>query len=175
MDCPAIVHNMDTVRVDWEGIEYITSTTKAENQGTRYVEANYSREITGAAIYVDGIVSLTGRVFPYTTMRFRHSTTVPAGMVPFIYDEHLCYDPRTRKIVATYEAESTYGHTVELSISWEVDLFKQADLDRNGRVDGSDLGLLVSEWGAVGSFADIDGDGIVDGTDLGMLVLQYDI
>lgn len=174
MDCPAIVHNMDTVHADWDGIRYVTSTTKEENQGTRFVEANYSREVTTTGIYVDGTAAFTGRVFPYTMMRFRHSTPVPEGMVPMIYDEHLCYDPRTRKIIATYEAQATYGHTVELSISWEADIYRQEDLNQDGRVDGADLGLLTGDWGSAGTTSDINADGIVDGKDLGMLLMQWD-
>jgi hypothetical protein len=43
-----------------------------------------------------------------------------------------------------------------------------ADLDGDGRVDGVDLGILLSAWGpaASGTRADIDGNGLVDGADL---------
>ncbi len=175
MDCPAIVHNMDTVRVDWDGIQYITSTTKEENQATRYVEANYSRAFFDSGIFVDGDVSFTGRLHPYKQLRFRFTTEVPEGMVPVIYDQELCFDPRVGKIIATYKTHAAAGQTIELDFSWHVDLFKQSDLNQDGIVDGADLGLLMNDWGAIVSNADINLDGIVDGKDLGFLLIQWDI
>ncbi len=47
-----------------------------------------------------------------------------------------------------------------------------ADLDGNGLVDGGDLGLLLSGWGASGP-ADIDGSGAVDGSDLGVMLSAW--
>lgn len=44
-----------------------------------------------------------------------------------------------------------------------------ADLDCNGSVSGSDLGLLLGQWGSDGS-ADLNGDGTVNGSDLGLLL-----
>ncbi len=45
-----------------------------------------------------------------------------------------------------------------------------ADLNSDGVVDGTDLGLLLGDWGVFGSPADINQDGTVDGTDLGLLL-----
>ena len=46
-----------------------------------------------------------------------------------------------------------------------------ADIDQSGAVDSSDLGLLLSAWGAcAGCAADIDGNGAVDSSDLGLLL-----
>ena len=47
--------------------------------------------------------------------------------------------------------------------------FCPADLDRNGSVTGSDLGLLLGNWGSVGS-GDLDLDGTIGGADLGLLL-----
>lgn len=44
-----------------------------------------------------------------------------------------------------------------------------ADLDRDGRVDGSDLGLLLAAWGP-GRSRDLDEDDQVSGSDLGILL-----
>ncbi len=45
------------------------------------------------------------------------------------------------------------------------------DLDGDGVVDASDLGLLLSQWGpCVGCIADLNGDGFVDAADLGILL-----
>jgi hypothetical protein len=49
--------------------------------------------------------------------------------------------------------------------------FAPGDLDRDGRVNGADLGALLSAWGpANGAAADINGDGFVNGSDLGILL-----
>jgi len=44
-----------------------------------------------------------------------------------------------------------------------------ADLDGDGIVDGSDLGILLSNWSGDGD-GDLNGDGLVDGADLGELL-----
>ncbi len=48
------------------------------------------------------------------------------------------------------------------------------DLDGDGVVGGSDLGLLFVQWGGPGS-ADLDGDGVVRGSDLGLLFVGWGI
>lgn len=47
-----------------------------------------------------------------------------------------------------------------------------ADLDADGQVGGSDLGILIGHWGDAGVDAqsDLTGDGLVDGADLGLLI-----
>ena len=47
------------------------------------------------------------------------------------------------------------------------------DLDRNGVVGGSDLGLLLSRWGTADPEADLDLDGVVGGGDLGVLLAAW--
>ena len=46
------------------------------------------------------------------------------------------------------------------------------DLNRDGRVSGEDLGMLLGAWGSTdaGSEFDLDGDGVVGGSDLGQLL-----
>ena len=48
-----------------------------------------------------------------------------------------------------------------------------ADLDGSGAVSGSDLGLFLAEWGALGGPADFNDDGIVDGADMGTLLSSW--
>ena len=41
-------------------------------------------------------------------------------------------------------------------------------------VDGADLGILLSAWGACsGCQADLNGSGVVDGADLGLLLARW--
>jgi hypothetical protein len=52
-----------------------------------------------------------------------------------------------------------------------------ADLNLDGRVDGADMGVLLSAWGLSGSTltgaGDLDGDGMVTGADLGLLLAAW--
>lgn len=51
------------------------------------------------------------------------------------------------------------------------------DVNGDGVVDGADLGLLLTAWGACGTPsncpADLDGNGVVDGADLGTLLTNW--
>ena len=52
----------------------------------------------------------------------------------------------------------------------------RADLDTDRTVDGGDLGLLFTTWGACATAAcpgDFDGDGRVDGRDLGIMIASW--
>lgn len=62
------------------------------------------------------------------------------------------------------------GNSAQTCVSWFIDtgaLFGDIDLD--GHVDGSDLGLLLGGWG-VGGASDLDESGTTDGSDLGLLL-----
>jgi hypothetical protein len=48
-----------------------------------------------------------------------------------------------------------------------------ADLNRDGVVNGEDLGILLIDWGPGPSDADLDGDDIVNGSDIGILLLLW--
>lgn len=53
-------------------------------------------------------------------------------------------------------------------------IFLPADFNRDGIVDGDDLGTLLGMWGACPSCAaDLNDDGVVDGADLGELLGQW--
>ena len=51
-------------------------------------------------------------------------------------------------------------------------LGEPADLNGDGRVDGTDLGLLLLGWGQGGT-TDLNGDGTTDGADFGLLLLGW--
>jgi hypothetical protein len=50
---------------------------------------------------------------------------------------------------------------------------RPGDINGDGRVDGADLALLLTAWGARGGPADLDGSGVVDGSDLGILLTNW--
>jgi hypothetical protein len=46
------------------------------------------------------------------------------------------------------------------------------DLDGDGVVNGGDLSILLSDWGASGA-GDIDGDGVIGAADLAILLSNW--
>lgn len=50
---------------------------------------------------------------------------------------------------------------------------RAGDFNGDGAVDGSDLALLLSQWGAVHSNADLNGDGVVSGEDLAYILSSW--
>ncbi len=44
------------------------------------------------------------------------------------------------------------------------------DVNRDGVVNGADLGMLLGAWGTADRATDLDGNGTVNGADLGMLL-----
>jgi hypothetical protein len=51
------------------------------------------------------------------------------------------------------------------------------DIVADGFVDGSDLGILLMQWGQIGPSlgGDLNRDGAVDGMDLGLLLMQWGV
>jgi hypothetical protein len=50
------------------------------------------------------------------------------------------------------------------------DLFRIGDINRDGFVNGIDLGYLLADWGTSLFRSDLNRDGYVDGNDLGLLL-----
>jgi hypothetical protein len=50
-----------------------------------------------------------------------------------------------------------------------------ADLSGDGKVSGTDIGILIGEWGSIGDNKpeDLNGDGVVNGADLGILLQSW--
>jgi len=65
--------------------------------------------------------------------------------------------------------------TCECAINPSLSFCCPGDIYRNGRVDGADLGALLSEWGPVTPLtnSDLDGNGQVNGADLGILLAHW--
>jgi len=174
MDCTPPLQEMEVFVTSWDGVRYVSAITREELRDRRRIEATYLIDISDDRIEVDGSVVFQG-VGPFVRdMKYRGEIQVPDGMVPDIHGDPLCYDPETRTIVSLYTARVPGDRPIEVSISWSVDLFHLADINRDGWVDGADMGLLYGDWGLEGGRSDLNSDGIVDGRDLGVLLVQWD-
>jgi hypothetical protein len=83
---------------------------------------------------------------------------------------------RLRFIASDFDPQSLVEAAVDLFRLREIRCApagNPADLNGDGVVDGADLGILLSAWGATGHPADLNRDGIVDGADLGMLLSAW--
>jgi uncharacterized membrane protein len=69
----------------------------------------------------------------------------------------------------TYNGQERRGFVAFAPLECPGDLFV------DGKVDGADLGVLLSQWGPVSqaTVSDINGDGVVNGADLGMLLANW--
>ena len=47
------------------------------------------------------------------------------------------------------------------------------DMNNSGCVDGADVGIFITQWGAPGGFADFNADGVVNSADLGLLIAAW--
>ena len=59
---------------------------------------------------------------------------------------------------------------LDVLISSDLEFPCPGDLNGDGKVDGSDLGMMLGAWGTNDPAADLNGDGKVDGGDLGTLL-----
>lgn len=121
---------------------------------TQVSAANFS-VVTGTAT---GIGGTPGNV----VVRF-NPATVAAGT----FDAPVIIQTRDENIpgMTTASAVATVRITVTGGCA-------AADLNCDGVVDGTDLGLLLSQWGSNAS-GDLNSDGTVDGTDLGLLLSAW--
>jgi hypothetical protein len=84
---------------------------------------------------------------------------------PAVSVDEVAIVPGSRRLLA-----ATHGRGM-----WSADLsLPNADLNGDGVVNGSDLGLLLASFGPCANCpADLDGNGRVDGADLGILLAAW--
>lgn len=72
-------------------------------------------------------------------------------------------------IIASWKS-STLQKSIIPSARWSYVI--PGDLNGDQKVNGADLGILLTQWDGPGT-ADFDGDGVVDGADLGILLAAW--
>ena len=81
------------------------------------------------------------------------------GQAPGIY----------RLTLVAWDANGVFLDADPVTLEVQVGPVRPGDLNRDGSVDGVDLGVLLGNWGEA-TAGDIDGNGTVDGIDLGILL-----
>ena len=129
----------------------------------QYSGANTLPIAGNAVISIERANGIWTTRFAGQTMQSGAAPGVPATLrVSFqYYASHLCAGGNT--IFGT--------ETVDwLDVTGAPGAPSDADLNGDMVVDGTDLGILLGEWGTADCAADITHDGLVDGVDLGVLL-----
>ena len=90
-----------------------------------------------------------------------------------MYNEVSSSPTLTGCFVCDNEPDQIDGSWSDAGGNWVETYCCRGDLDQNGEVDASDLGLLIAAWNTDGSIvdgSDINGDGSVSAADLGLLI-----
>ena len=89
----------------------------------------------------------------------------PAGLSPGTYNAAVTVQTSDENIPGATTASVVANFSVTVSSA------RPGDLNHDGVVDGSDLGMLLAYWG--GASGDLNGDGTTDGADLGILLSSW--
>jgi subtilisin family serine protease len=111
-----------------------------------------------AAPFVSGTIALMHAVAP---------SIAPRDLVPFLLQS--CHDIHA----AGFDDRTGHGRIdAGAAVRLVRSLRGTADLSGDGTVDGIDLGVVLSGWGACGvaCAADLNDDGVVNGIDLGLVL-----
>ena len=146
---------------------------------TRMLEVDYldNRRIVTNLFDSQGTVIMTNFTNPRhlpRRIKYRHTVNVPLGEYTISQhdtDYEVCVD--SGKVVFYTDAVLGNGvsHTQEWAYTVEIEPY--GDIDGDGYVEGSDLGLLFGDWGTDIEQSDLNSDGIVDSEDLGILLSNW--
>ncbi len=128
--------------------------------------------VTAQALAIDWGRGLPGFVLGsgagvYASFDHGATWTRSASTLPNVNSSQLNWNPGARTMLL-----ATYGRG-----AWRTSLPLSTDVDANGVVDGADLGVMLSQWGACvaphGCASDVNVDGVIDGADLGDLLSAF--
>jgi hypothetical protein len=128
--------------------------------------------LAGTLAFVDGALVVTAQV----SQQDSQPVPAPPALVnqPFDLPTVLPAGGIARLLINGTFSEGTIVTTVSANLRAPgVPVPILGDLNGDGIVNGLDLGLMLSAWGASGGPADLNNDGIVNGLDLGILLSNW--
>ena len=171
IQCPPKKNTVPVNRFTFDGITYVTCSLET---GTKIQEVEYATNLPShtSVVTVDGTVQTTN-TSTHHIIRYEYRIRIKASALrsPVVTElRNFCYraDEDTYVIYSTQEIPPGKTHTFHLDGAIVLGP-NPYDLDGDGLVGGSDLGLLFVQWGLPGS-ADFDNNGVVDGADLAQLL-----
>ena len=123
---------------------------------------------TSASAFAQTATSTAGSASGAQAIISNQSTSRVPRQAPGAYAPGLTAAPDTCAVSSGVGVSTPFGGMSVGGVSVD-DGCVAADLNCDGVVSGSDLGILLGQWGAAGS-ADLNSDGIVNGTDLGVML-----
>lgn len=173
-------------------MEPMSSTVRLPDSGVVLTVGEYdgtTRKVVSSYEYTDwtagqvgtmsanGDVTFTNKTDQNRRMKYRISVLLPDGSEPTIpTGSILCWEPDTNRIIVVYETVVNANAEVVVPVSWDVairNVGMLADLNGDGRVDGTDQGILFAAFGTDDPVADLNADGIVNAADLGILLSNW--
>ena len=171
IQCPPKKNIVPVNRFTFDGITYITGSFETE---TKTQEVEYATNLPShtSVLTVDGTIQTTNTT-DHKIIRYFYYIRIKASALrsPVVTElRNFCYREDEDSYVIYSTQEILPGQTHTFHLDGAIILGPNPyDLDGDGMVSGSDLGLLFLQWGLPGS-ADFDNNGVVDGADLAQLV-----
>lgn len=147
-------------RVEWRdhgelGSGYFPVETIIHDQYQNFVRNwnDYDTYVTGIKYDREVTIDLAPGIYQVRTNTAIISSPESYGIVGLPMEHHV-----------------TSRCNVDLECIW----FRASDINGDYQVNGSDLTILLGDWGTSSERADIDGSGLVDGADLTILMGDWD-
>ena len=143
MFCPPMLIPMDVNITLINQVTYVAST---EATDTREVSANYldNRSVVDDVFWSEGTVSLANQSSEKRRISYRWEVDLPRGEY-VSDDERICVGEEK----AVYEVSEIVNPGESVEVNWDAEVFIDlfGDLDNDGTINGSDLGLMIAQWG----------------------------
>ncbi len=150
-------------------------TTGGTAYETRVVEVDYydNRRIDDTLFSSQGQVTLTNTSATSRRIKYRHRVQIKRGDCTVTQDStdyEVCASDGEVIFYAEKILQTGVTYTQEWTYSVEIDPY--GDIDGDGFINGSDLGMLFAGWGMDGE-TDLNEDGTTDGLDLGIILTNW--
>ena len=172
-DCPPPLEPMprEVQRTDLEWHLHAHQET-----ATRTVDSQYVVTIDPTTMLLEGagVVEMTNnRPISYSRIAYRSTFTPPyPWRLTGASSGETCVEDNTVVLLIS-ESPVRPSETAVVAFYYSADLAHAADVNRDGLVNGEDLGLLMVDFGTSAPRSDLNQDGTVDGTDLGLLLSDF--
>ena len=149
-----------------------TSTKESYNLHVDYVD---NRNVSYDYFSSEGSVVFTNThvTIAPILIKYRHTVNLNKGNY-IVHQDSNEYEVCVELGKVTFYVEKEVAHFVSTKADWSyvIDIQLWGDIDDDGCINGSDLGILFGEWGLPG-VADFNKDGITDGQDLSAILSNW--
>jgi len=150
-------------------------TTGGAAYETRVTEVDYydNRRIDDTLFSSQGQVTLTNTSATSRKIKYRHHVSIRRGEYTVSQDStdyEVCASDG--KVIFYVEKILQIGVPYTQEWTYSIEIQPYGDIDGDGFINGSDLGMLFAGWGMDGE-TDLNKDGTTDGLDLGIILTNW--